>query len=320
MRNIKIVLTALVLAAAGSTAAHSATAVADSHRPAADVARDAARKPAAMLDFAGITHGSKVADFIPGGGYFTRLFAVAVKPGGSVVAIIPAEAAKVDPTGAAAVGAIAADQAYGDVNVVSSVSDPSASGLDVFWTAQNYHDLHNSLPPEAMAGFNKAVFAALKPGGVYVIVDHAAVAGSGVAATKTLHRIDPAAVKTEVTAAGFVFDGESDVLRNPGRSAHRDRVRSGDPWPYRPVRLSLQETEVRLAGFAAIRAISSGAGSRSRMIAAAAATAAGSYGGGGATAVSVAAPALAQRGPKLATAKYSSLASATSTDDAIIAS
>ena len=213
--RLNLMLAAMLLTTGTASVAHSAMAVADKSRPAEDVARDAARKPAEMLDFAGIIHKKKVADFIPGHGYFTRLFAVAVKPGGSVVAILPQTVAERDPAAVAALAAIAAEPAYGDVSVVGGVGDPAVKDLDVFWTAQNYHDLHNALPPEGINVLNKAIFAALKPGGVYVIIDHAAVAGSGFSATKTLHRIDPAAVKAEVLAAGFVFDGESKVLANP---------------------------------------------------------------------------------------------------------
>ena len=211
MRRLMTCLLAMLLAG-GAATAHPAMAVADKNRPAEDVARDADRKPAAMLDFARIDHGKKVVDFIPGKGYFTRLFAVAVKPGGSVVADIPTVAAEHDPAGAAGIATLNAT--YGDVAVVSSLSDPAVQGADVVWTAQNYHDLHNA-PPEMLPLVNRAIFAALKPGGYYVVVDHAAAPGSGVTATNTLHRIDPAVVKAEVTAAGFVFDGESTVLANP---------------------------------------------------------------------------------------------------------
>ena len=68
--------------------------------------------------------------------------------------------------------------------------------------------------PADVPAFNKAVFAALKPGGVYVVLDHAAVAGSGISATETLHRIDPARVKSDVLAAGFKLDAESTILAN----------------------------------------------------------------------------------------------------------
>jgi predicted methyltransferase len=209
----RIAAAACLFATAIATAAIATAATPT--RPEADSNRDAARKPAEMVKFAGIKPGSNVADFIPGGGYFTRVFALAVAPGGSVTAIIPAEAEKRSPDAAKAIRDLSA-QGYGSVKVIAGLGDPALVGtLDVVWTAQNYHDVHNSLPPEGVLGLNKAVFAALKPGGVYVIVDHAAAAGSALAATNTLHRIDPAAVRAEVTAAGFKFDGESTALANP---------------------------------------------------------------------------------------------------------
>ena len=213
MRRSTISLFAAALLFSTAAIAHPELAVADKNRPAADAARDAARHPAEMLAFAHIDHGKKVADFIPGGGYFTRLFAVAVKPGGGVVAIIPQAAVEHHAADAAAVTALGSNPAYGDITVVASPVELKANSVDVFWTAQNYHDLHNA-PAGTIEGANKAIFAAVKPGGYYVVIDHAAAAGSGLTATATLHRIDSAVVKAEVTAAGFVFDGESRVLAN----------------------------------------------------------------------------------------------------------
>jgi predicted methyltransferase len=213
-RSTTCLLAAALLLGGAAAGAHPAIAVADSHRPAADTARDAARHPAEMLEFAKIDHGKKVVDFITGKGYFTRLFAIAVKPGGSVIAVVPKQVADRDPETVAAMNAIAAAPAYGNITIVAGLLDPAVQGADVLWTAQNYHDLHNA-PPEMVGGVNKAVFAALKPGGYYVIVDHAAGAGAPADVTKTLHRIDPAVVKAEVVAAGFVFDGESKALVNP---------------------------------------------------------------------------------------------------------
>nr|WP_295663933.1 methyltransferase [Polymorphobacter sp.] len=208
MRRTMTCLIATLLLGSTAAGASPEAAIKDTHRPAADVARDADRKPAEMLEFAHVGPGKKVVDFLPGGNYFTRLFAIAVKPGGSVIAVVPAAAAARDKT-----GAIVADPAYGNVTIASGLGDPVMTGLDVVWTAQNYHDLHNTDAP-VVAGANKAAFNALKPGGYYVIVDHAALPGA-TDATKKLHRIDPAVVKAEVTAAGFVFDGESKVLANP---------------------------------------------------------------------------------------------------------
>jgi predicted methyltransferase len=87
------------------------------------------------------------------------------------------------------------------------------------WTSQNYHDY----PDEFMgridpAQLNRAVFAMLKPGGTYFIVDHAAEPGSGMRDTERFHRIDPATVRAQVEAAGFEYVGSSDALRNPADS------------------------------------------------------------------------------------------------------
>jgi predicted methyltransferase len=215
-------LLAFGCAQAASEPANVKAAVSDSARPEADTKRDADRKPADMLEFAQVKSGEKVVDLLPGGGYFTRLFAVAVGPSGKVYALAPAKppTAPADaPDRSAAVKAIAADPHYGNIVVISEpamellkvkVPEP----VDLVWTSQNYHDVHNVNHVDVGA-FNKAVFDALKPGGYYIVLDHAAVAGSGAGETSTLHRIDEATVKQEVEAAGFKLVGESKVLRNP---------------------------------------------------------------------------------------------------------
>jgi predicted methyltransferase len=202
---------------AAKTPAYIAAAIADKNRPAEDTARDTDRKPAEVMEFAGIKPGAKVVDLIPGKGYFTRLFAVAVGPKGWVYAYEPTEFDAVFtkrnipiPTGG--------DPKYPNFNFIhqSVTSFKLPEQVDVVWTSQNYHDLHDKFTgPVDLAVANKAIYDALKPGGTYVVLDHAAEAGSGLRDTDTLHRIDPATVKSEVEAAGFKFVGESKVLRNP---------------------------------------------------------------------------------------------------------
>jgi predicted methyltransferase len=188
-------------------------AVADAARPAEDVARDSARKPAEMLAFAGVKPGDTVVDLIPGGGYFTRLLSKAVGPEGRVYALTPPPSAS---SAQPAADAIAADPAYANVTVMPLSRPPSVpEPVDLIWTAQNYHDLHLSRLKTDVPAFNKAMFDALEPGGVFVVLDHAALPGSEIGVADTLHRIDPEIVKQEVTAAGFVFEEESSVLRNP---------------------------------------------------------------------------------------------------------
>ena len=205
-------LTSAASYAADKVSAEVTAAVADSGRPAADKERDADRKPAETLAFAGAKSGQQVVDFLPGGGYFTRIFSKAVGPKGHVTALNPAGAPDKYTAGAKAV---AADPAYSNVTAtIENVSAVPAGSVDLFFTAQNYHDLHNQKDLD-VAAFDKAVFAALKPGGVFLVVDHAAAGGSGFQDTNTLHRIDEAAVKTEVESAGFKLVGESDILKNP---------------------------------------------------------------------------------------------------------
>lgn len=191
-----------------------AAAISDAARPAEDVARDAKRHPAELLAFAGAVEGDIVVDWVPGGGYFTRLFAPIVGESGRVMALVPSELEGKYDLGK---NAVALEEAYPNVRAVIEpmLETASIEGAAVFWTSQNYHDLHTpGFGNVDAVAFNRQVFGMLKPGGVYVIVDHAAAAGSGIETAETLHRIDPAIVRQEVEAAGFVFDGESDVLRN----------------------------------------------------------------------------------------------------------
>ena len=105
-------------------------------------------------------------------------------------------------------------------NIVLSTPPVNAmalpSGLDAVFIRQNYHDLYDKfMGPADVPGFNRQVFAALKPGGVYVIIDHSAKPGAPISVTETIHRIDVAQVKKDVLAAGFKLDAESSALANP---------------------------------------------------------------------------------------------------------
>jgi predicted methyltransferase len=191
-------------------------AIADASRPDTDKQRDANRKPAETLAFAGVRPSDRVAELLPGAGYFTRLFSKVVGTGGHVYALVPAPLpdAPADALDRAArVKAIAADPNYSNVSVVvepfAQLKAPEP--VDLVWTSQNYHDFHN-FPGLDVTVFNQLVFDALKPGGTYLVLDHAAEPGSGVRDTATLHRIDVDTVKKEVLAAGFVLVGSSDLL------------------------------------------------------------------------------------------------------------
>jgi predicted methyltransferase len=202
--------------AVAADAPYILAAIGDQRRPATDVLRDADRRPAEMLAFAGIEPGDKVGEIFPGGGYFTRLFAVAVGEAGRVYPTIR-------PDGIAGeyetpILAVAAE--YSNAVMARTPYDALSypEPLDVVFTAQNYHDMGlTAYELGDRNAMNESAFAALKPGGYYIVIDHSAVAGAPVEtnAETALHRIDQAIVRAEVEAAGFVFDAELDVLRNP---------------------------------------------------------------------------------------------------------
>lgn len=204
-------------AAAPPIPAYVTAAVNDAGRNAEQRTNDAVRKPAAVIAFSGMKPGDKVADFLPGGGYYTRIFSKVVGANGRVYAAVPAENVARRPDADAAVKALAA-AGYANVSVINPAMAAFAApeALDIVWTSDNYHDMKNANDAAAMAALNKSIFNALKPGGLYIVIDHRAAAGSGLTHTRTLHRIDPEAVKAEITQAGFVFDGESDVLNVAG--------------------------------------------------------------------------------------------------------
>ncbi|WP_298162809.1 methyltransferase [Brevundimonas sp.] len=219
-RSLILAVSAAVVIAAGGfapapqDAGAYAAVLAGSDRPEADTARDAARKTAETLAFAEVSPGETIGDMIIGGGYFTRVFASVVGDEGQVIAWQPAEFIAFQASyGEALAAADALDNVTGIRSPIGAPEFPA--GMDLIFTAQNYHDLHlQPFPEDTAAKVNAAVFAALKPGGLYVIIDHAATAGAGIGVANTLHRIDIADVKREVEAAGFVLDGESGILLN----------------------------------------------------------------------------------------------------------
>lgn len=188
---------------------------------AADKKDDQERQMAAVLTFSGVKPDDTVLELLPGTGYWTRAFSQIVGPKGHVYAVWPS-ITKPDSKNLVMWQKLVKTPHYANVSVMlESMAQPHAPvKVDVVYTNDNYHDLHDPFwgadkKPLDMAEFNRAVFAALKPGGVFIIVDHIAPAGSGTSDTDTLHRIDPATVKQEVESAGFVFAGSSDALINP---------------------------------------------------------------------------------------------------------
>jgi predicted methyltransferase len=193
-----------------------AAIVADPSRPAEDRALDASRHPTELLAFLKLRPGDTVADVWPGD-YWDRLFAAAVGPTGKVYAAHLADADEAEHHTTPPAGSMPLPK---HPNVTVAVTRANTFSLptkaDVIWMRQNYHDLYDKfMGPADVPAFNKAVFNALKPGGRFVVIDHSAVDGSGLAATEKLHRIDAAVVKKDMAAAGFKFVGESQALRNP---------------------------------------------------------------------------------------------------------
>jgi predicted methyltransferase len=221
----KIVLASLLFVAMPALAAPSniEMAVKDPARPASDVSRDAGRKPAELLTFAGIKPGMVVVDMLPGvgatGGYFTRLFAKAVGPKGRVYAYFGTQYdARLKGQGQDPNNQFADLKAiYPNLGVIHGPLEGfvTPEKVDLVWTSDNYHDMHNKAYAMDPAKVNKAVFASLKPGGVYIVVDHRAAKGAGSGVTETLHRMDEDIAKTEIEAAGFKLVGDSKILTNP---------------------------------------------------------------------------------------------------------
>jgi predicted methyltransferase len=222
-RHVLLAIVTSALMSSGAAMLHAAqavppavaAAVADTNRPAADTERDAMRRPAEMMAASGLKAGDKVIELVPGGGYVTRLISKIVGPMGHVYAANLPSFNERFKTG---VLAVTGNPAYGNVSVLemSFAELKAPEPVDVVWTSENYHDYKNmgmfNTDTNAM---NRAIFAALKPGGRYIVTDYVAVAGSGVRDTQMLHRIDPAVIRSEVTAAGFTLESQSNALAHP---------------------------------------------------------------------------------------------------------
>jgi predicted methyltransferase len=191
-----------------------ATAIADPSRPKEDVAKDGLRDPAETLAFSGIRPGMKVVEFAPEGGYYSRLLIDVVGPKGSVRML--ENAGWYSDVGA-------------DLKVFNQVNRPNLflevqlwgqfrtlERVDMVWTTQNYHDLHVAKFGQVdIAAFNRKVFNALKPGGIYLIIDHDGLSQMSADNLAELHRIPKSQVVAEVTAAGFKLVDEGKFLQRP---------------------------------------------------------------------------------------------------------
>jgi predicted methyltransferase len=180
---------------------------------------DAARHPAELLAFAQVKPGMLVLDVSAGGGYTSQLLALAVGPSGTVWA-------QREQTGAALTKRLSDQPQSNLIVVLRPFEDPlpaTAPKLDLVTLILNYHDI--TYLPVDRAKMNQRLFAALKPGGHFVVVDHSAKPGADISSGKTLHRIDEAIVVAEVTRAGFVLEAQGTFLRDPQDTRE---VSSGD--------------------------------------------------------------------------------------------
>lgn len=267
LNSLSLVLASVLVACASAPTAtmtpeRAAQIVASPDRTAADRTNDQRRKPEQLLVFMAIKPGMVVLDVSAGGGYTTELLARATGPQGTVYGQSqprdPARPAPAAPEGGAAPPAPTAaasasasprtsamalaerEQRLRSAGVASApifavvqrFDDPvpaplSIGGLDMVTLMFNYHDLgHLGVDRTAM---NRALFRALKPGGIYVIADHAGRAGTGISESGTLHRIEEAFLRSEVESAGFRLQAEGQFLRNPADP--RDR---NTPEPFQP--------------------------------------------------------------------------------------
>ncbi|MBI1731241.1 MAG: class I SAM-dependent methyltransferase [Gammaproteobacteria bacterium] len=203
--------------AAGDRAA-IAQAVAAPDRSAADRERDAAEKPVEVLGFFGVQPGMQIADVMSGGGYYSEILARTVGPTGTVIA--QNNAPYVAYAGKEANRRFAGGRLANVRRVNSELEDMKLGEgtLDLILLVMAYHDAYwigEDWPTVDTDKFMAQLYAALKPGGIVAVVDHIAPAGSGITLIDKLHRIDPEFVRAEFQRFGFVFDGESDLLRNP---------------------------------------------------------------------------------------------------------
>jgi len=217
------------------SAAQIAAAIADPARTADNRALDAGRQPDAMLAFAKLRRGDVVGDWGAGGGYYSELIADAVGPKGLVYAIGVAanyDAAKWQPV-------LAHHANIRPLYVPGEAQALAPGSLDVIFTHLEYHDLYWSsakyhYPVRDVDAVLRNWFAALRPGGRVIVIDHAALPGDPRETAGKYHRIDPARVRADFARAGFVLDGESSALHreddphtvavfDPGVRGHTDR-------------------------------------------------------------------------------------------------
>jgi predicted methyltransferase len=219
-------------AIAAALPAYIDKALSDSARPAADTSRDVNRHPGELIAFAGIKPGMKVVDVSPGGGYYTRIFAKVVGDKGQVYAYISNGGdARMKAQGKDPDNQMADFKAtYKNLGVLHGpyAGFVTPEPVDVVWTSDNYHDFHNGNGAADIPGMNKGIFASLKHGGIYLVLDHRAPKGAGAGSTSALHRMDEDIAKQEIEAAGFKLVAESKILTNPSDDNSKKVFEAGE--------------------------------------------------------------------------------------------
>ena len=207
----------LVLAMGGESGAQStadyAAILAAPDRSDADRQADTRRDPKPFLEFAGLRPDMKVLDMGAGGGYSSELIARAVAPTGTVYAQNPPDLPdKPKARFEGRVNTAAMRDVVVDVRPFDNPLPPDVRDLDLITFLFFYHD--TTYMTVVRAEMNRKLLAALKPGGLFIVADHSALAGQGVSVAKTLHRIEEATLRAEIEAAGFHLAAEGNFWRN----------------------------------------------------------------------------------------------------------
>lgn len=206
--------------AIAATSPDYAAALADPKRPAEAKELDASRKPAETLSFLGLTPGMKAADIMTGSGYWAEIMADAVGPKGKVTAFEPNQFYTQPEEQKKWQALVARRPEIQWVRYPFEAFSAPANSFDFTIINMSYHDLYwqsdkYGIPRTDPAAFVKTLFAATRAGGIVGIVDHVGAPGDTRAIVDKLHRIDPAVVKADFKAAGFVLEAESPLLANP---------------------------------------------------------------------------------------------------------
>lgn len=212
---------ALPLAAAQSAPADVAAAVSAPGRPAEAVALDEVRKPVEVLTWLGLRRGDRVLDYFTGNGYYAEIMARAVGPRGAVTGWNSASFGRNERIVAALAGIRQRSPNTAFYSTPNTALSFAPNSYDFVLLHLVYHDAYwesvrFGLPRIDPNTVTAALFRAVKPGGIVAVIDHVAPAGGDTrAVVEATHRIDPAVIRADFERAGFVFDGESNLLRNP---------------------------------------------------------------------------------------------------------